>query len=277
LGFHLGAVCFFDHAYAIEPKPVYAVSALESLSRASMKQAVVRAKEIAERPIVEGTLLLEAASVLHRGVLLVPPEARTAVYEEVVRITEAAWTDTTALPSIRATGLIAAGYSYEHLGRDADARLQFERAATIYPSEPALLAYGLSVLALDRRKALDHITRAAREGTRFDWPYVFATSHALELGRFAEAEHFAEAGIARTENDEVLGRLYEWSAIAAARLGRQTPIVIERFDRALAALPLDPTIQKNAAAFIEFATNQDWLVVAPPAPPSWEEMEKAAA
>jgi hypothetical protein len=60
------------------------------------------------------------------------------LYGRVVRMVEVAWTDSAALPSLRASGLPAAGFSYEHLGRPADALHAFERAMAI--SEAGTLA-----------------------------------------------------------------------------------------------------------------------------------------
>ena len=68
LGFFLAAVCFYDFANELEPKAVYEVSALEALERANrIEEALARAEAIEARPIVSGTLLLEAASIFHRA------------------------------------------------------------------------------------------------------------------------------------------------------------------------------------------------------------------
>jgi tetratricopeptide (TPR) repeat protein len=264
LGFLRGAVCFYDFAYENARKPVYAVSALEALVRGKrFAEAMGRVDEIEGRLIVDGTLLLEAASVLHRVAQVVEEGSRAELYGRVVRMVEVAWIDLSALPSLRAGALIAAGFSYEHL-QDPDRALRsFERAATIHPSDATLLAHGLALLGTNRRQAIALLVEAARRGTPFDWAYLYAAQNALTEQRFADAERFCDLGLSRTDRAEVRGRLYEWSAIAAATLGQHAEVVRDRFDRALAELPFDPTVRKNAAAFAEFSGNRSWNVEAP--------------
>lgn len=264
LGFLLGAVCFYDFAYEQQGKPVYAVSALEALVRANqIQEAVARVERIEGRLIVDGTLLLEAASILHRAVTRFDAEHHPELYERVVRMVEVAWIDPTALPSMRASGLLAAGFSYEHLGRSADALRAFERAVAIYPKEAPLVAHGLALLKTNRRQAVALFTMAAKQRTQFDWPYLYAAQSALEEQRFAEVEQFCEGGLSLTERPDLRGRFYEWSGIAAANLGRPSEEVMELFDRALAELPFDPTIRRNADAFAAFSGNRSWKVEPP--------------
>ena len=71
----------------------------------------------------------------------------------------------------------------------------------------------------------------------------------MEAGRFAEAERFCEAGVAVAKRSEIRGRLFEWWAIAAAELGRTSGEVTALFEQAMAELPLDLVIKRNASGY----------------------------
>jgi tetratricopeptide (TPR) repeat protein len=252
LGFSRAAVCFYDFANELEPKAVYEVSALEALIRAgAVDEAAQRAQATENRAIVSGTLLLEVASVLHRTAVVVEESQRKSIYQRVVKMVEVAWDDRTALASFRAMGLVVAGFSYQHLGEQERALRSFERAVAVHPSEAPLLARGLALLHVDRRRALRDFTEAVKLGTKFDWPYLYAVLHALEIGRFAEAERFCESGVAVAKRAEVRGRLFEWWAISAAELGRSAGEVTALFDKAMAELPLDLVIRRNVRRYRE--------------------------
>lgn len=253
LGFLRSAVCFYDFASKQQPKAIYEILALDALVRGGLvEEAVRRAQEIELRSPVQGSLLLEAASVLHRTAAKAAEPDRRAVYQRVVTMVERAWDDAATRPVTRAAGLVAAGFSYLHLGDKDKALLSFDRAVAAYPSEATLLPRGLALLDADQQaRALRDFVRAAELGTRQDWPYLYAAKEALEDGRFVEAEKFCEAGLAHTRRSEARGRLFEWSAIAAAQLGRPPAEVIRRFDRALAELPLDEAVQGNSRKYTE--------------------------
>lgn len=266
LVFPRAAACFFDFANELEPKASFEVMALEALLQAgALEEAAARAEAIEKRPIVSGTLLLEVASVLHRTMARVEEPRCEAVYRHIVRLVEVAWDDRTALASIRAMGLVVAGFAYQHLGASDLALRAFERAVAAHPSEAPLLARGLALLHLDRPRALKDFTEAVKLGTRFDWPYLYASLHALETERFVEVERVCAAGLAIARRPEVRGRLFEWWAIAAAALGQPASEVTALFDRAAAELPLDLVIRRNARRY------QEHLVIAQAVPANdWE-------
>ncbi|MDC3954518.1 hypothetical protein [Polyangium jinanense] len=250
--FFWGAVCFYDFAKELQPKDVYEVSALEALVRAgSIEQAEERARGIETRPIVSGTLLLQAASILHRAATRLEETERRSTLGRVTKLVECAWDDATALPSVRASGLLAAGFAYEHLGDREKALRSFERAVTVHRSEAPLLARGLALLHSDRPRAMRDFIEAARSKTKLDWPYLYATHHALQAGRYAEVERFCEDGLAVSTRSEVRGRLLEWWAIAAAMLGHPAQLVNALFEQAMTELPLDPQIRRNAERYRE--------------------------
>jgi tetratricopeptide (TPR) repeat protein len=240
--------------------------ALEMLVRAgALDEAAARAQAIEERQIVSGTLLLEVASVLHRTAARAEASQRRAIYERVTHLVEGAWEDRTALASVRATGLVAAGFSYEHLGDKDRALRSFERAVTVHPSEGTLCASGLALLHVDRPRALRYLTEAAKLGARLDWPYLYAAQHAIEVLRFAEVERFCEAGLAVARRAELRGRLFEWWAIAAIELGRSAGEVTALFEQAMAELPFDLVLQRNVRLY------REWLESARTIPPeAWE-------
>lgn len=176
---------------------------------------------------------------------------RRAIYERVIRLVEIAWDDPTALASLRATGLVTAGFSYEHLGDKDRALRSFERAIAVHRSDGPLLARGLALLHHDRSRALRDITEAAKLGTKLDWPYVYAALHAIEIRRFAEVERFCEAGVSLARRAELRGRLFEWWAIAAMELGRSSGEVTALFEQAMAELPLDLVLRRNVRLYRE--------------------------
>jgi tetratricopeptide (TPR) repeat protein len=252
IGFSRAAVCFYDFANELESKAAYEVSALEALVRAgALDEAAERAQAIEKRPIVSGTLLLEVASVLHRTAGRVEKSQRQSTFQRVVQMVETAWDDRSALASVRAMGLVVAGFSYQSLGKPELALRSFERAVAVHASEGPLLSRGLALLHTDRSRALRDFTAAVKLGTSLDWPYLYAAQHALEAGRFAEAERFCEAGVAVTKQPEVRGRLLEWWAIAAAQLGRTAGEVTALFDQATAELPLDLVLRRNVRRYRE--------------------------
>jgi tetratricopeptide (TPR) repeat protein len=245
-------VCFYDFANELEPKPVYEVSALEALVRAgALDDAAQRAQAVEKRGIVSGTLLMEVASVLHRTAVRSEKSRRKSIYHRVVQMVEAAWDDRTALASVRAMGLVVAGFSYQDLGDPERALRSFERAVAVHASEGPLLARGLALLHVDPPRALRDLTEAVKLGTKLDWPYLYAVLHALKARRFAEVERFCEAGVAVAERAEVRGRLFEWWAIAAVELGRTAGEVTALFDQATAELPLDLVIRRNVRRYRE--------------------------
>jgi tetratricopeptide (TPR) repeat protein len=265
LGFPRAAVCFYDFANELEPKAWYEAAALEALVRAGgLDEAAERAEAIEKRAVVSGTLLLAIASVLQRAAASGDEHQRHSIYQRVVQMVEAAWDDSTALASARAMGLLAAGFSYQHLGKPDLALQSFERAVGVHPSEGPLLSRGLALLHIDRPRALRDITSAVKVGTKFDWPYLYAVLHALEAGRLAEAERFCEAGVDVAKSPEVRGRLFEWWAIAAAGLGRTPEEVTALFDKATAELPLDLVIRNNVHRYLvslkieRVLTANDW-------------------
>lgn len=251
-GLFRAAACFYDFAHELKPNDVYEAMALEALVRAgALDEAAERARAIEQRPIASGTLLLKVASVLHRTADMAEASRRRAIYERVIRLVEIAWDDPTALASLRATGLVTAGLSYEHLGDKDRALRSFERAIAVHRSDGPLLARGLALLHHDRSRALRDITEAAKLGTKLDWPYVYAALHAIEIRRFAEVERFCEAGVPLAKRAELRGRLFEWWAIAAMELGRSPGEVTALFEQAMAELPLDLVLRRNVRLYRE--------------------------
>ncbi len=82
----------------------------------------------------------------------------------------------------------------------------------------------------------------------------------LDVFRFiAQAEEICELGLAVVERPELRGRLFEWSAISAANLGRSRNEVVQRFDQAVSELPFDQTIRKNFTAFESGPSEPSWF------------------
>lgn len=275
-GFLRAAVYFYDFANELKPTATYEALALDTLVRAgALDEAAVRAQAIEQRPVVSGTLLLNVASVLHRTADRAEASQRRAIYEHVTHLVEVAWDDRTALASVRATGLVVAGFSYEHLGDKERALRAFERTVAVHPSEGPLCARGLALLHVDRPRALRDLTGAAKLGTRLDWPYLYAALHAIEGRRFAEVEHFCEAGIALAKRADLRGRLFEWWAIAAVGLGRPPGEATALFEQAMADLPLDLVLRRNVRLYRESLETERTIP-----PEAWEvsaEVDEAEA
>lgn len=213
--------------------------------------------------------------MLHRAAANAEKLKQPSIHQRIVNMVEAAWDDRTALPSVRAMGLVVAGFSYQDLGKSELAFRSFERAVAVHPSEASLLARGLALLHVDRAKALRDFTEAVKLGTKFDWPYLYAVQNALEARRFAEAERFCEMGVVFAKRAEVRGRLFEWWAIAAAELGRTAAEVTALFDLAMAELPLDLVIRRNVRRYRKFLEIERALAVS-----DWElipEVDEAKA
>lgn len=264
------AVCFYDFANEVEPKSSYEILALMALVRAgSIDEAAVRARAIGARPEASSNLLLEAAAVLYRAAALREGAERRSMYESVTRLVEDAWDHPTALASVRVMGLIVAGFSYEHLGSMERALQSFDRAVAASPrADGPLLARGLHLLPVDRARALRDFSRAAELRTTQGWAYLYAAHHALETGRFSEAERFCEAGLSLTRRAELRGRLLEWWAIAAAQLGRSPGEITHVFEQAMAELPLDLILRRN---FRRYQASMEAERVLPPG--TWEMAE----
>jgi tetratricopeptide (TPR) repeat protein len=245
-GFMRAAVCFYDFANELEPKANYEVMALEALMRAGASEEVIeRANRIESRPGVPSTLRLAVAAILHQTADCASGAEQRHVYERVIHLVDAAWSDETVLPSLRARALIAAGFSFEHLGDSERALASFERAVVVHRVDSTLCARGLALLSVNRSRALQDLTDAAKLGTRLDVAYLYAALHALESRKFAEVEAFCEAGLEVSRRVEVRGRLLEWWAIAAFELDRSPDTVTELFEQAMAELPLNLVLRRN--------------------------------
>jgi len=266
LGFSLAAVSFYDFANELEPKDSYEYMALDALISAGLiRDAIERVRAIESRPIVSGALLSKVAVILYRVTYGVEKAERRGIWEHVTELMESVWDDPTALPSVRAAGLVVAGFAYEHLGNEERALQSFDRAVAVHSSEAPLLARGLALLHTDRARAMRDFTRAVQMRTRLDWPYLYAAHHALNAGRYAEAERICMDGLSFAQRGEVRGRLYEWWAIAAAQLGRPLPEVNALFEQAMAELPLDPVLRRNVRLYQESIAAEQ-----PPPKDAWE-------
>ncbi|MDC0749552.1 tetratricopeptide repeat protein [Polyangium mundeleinium] len=252
-GFYIAASCFYDFANEIEPNDTHEVLAFHALARAGLTDETSRrAAEIELRDHPSARLMLEAACILERAAVGAAEEAaRKHTHELVVRLVERAWSDDAALPLSRAAGLVAAGIAYDRLGDKERALQSFERAVAAHHYHETLVARGLALLHVDRTRAMWDFTEAAKQGTRHEWPYLYAALFALESGRIADAERFCEAGLSITRQAQPRGLLLECWAIAAAGLRRPARQVNALFDQAMAELPLDMRIRRNARRYRE--------------------------
>lgn len=250
LGFPYAAAEFFDHAYAIGRRANYAVMALNALTNAGEREEVTRRVEAIERQEdAEPALLLRAAALLFSTAEGAPQANAPALFRRVIALVERGAEGEGVVPSLRAAALIAGGLSYEHLGDAQKALLTFDRAVRIHENDAALVARGMAQLLTSRAMALADFQRAICLGTTLPWPYLYLAHDALVGGRFQRLEELCAEGAARAHTPTTRAQFFEWSAIAAAQLGRRPAVVRERFARALAEAPFEVRIVTNADAY----------------------------
>ena len=267
LDFSYGAAAFFDRAYKLVPRANYAVMALSSLAIAGeTKEVDGRIAEIEAASDAQPALCLRAAALLFQSAEKAPQPERPSIFRRVIALVGRGTSSPETLPSLRAMALLAAGFSYQHLSRPDRALAAFDEAIAVYEHDSTLTARGFARLSTDRAAALVDFERAVAVGAALPWPYVYLAHDALVKGDFARAESLAGAALRHAAPPRLRAALFEWSAIAAAELGRRPETVRERFSSAIAEDPLNERIRQNAEAF-EAATSATktvpWQVVPP--------------
>ena len=138
------------------------------------------------------------------------------------------------------------------LGAEDRALTYFDNAVDSYSSDAALVARGL---ALDRAGRHDEAARdfdaAVKSGTQIVWPFLFLALQALRERRWLVAERLAQAGGAHAPSGPLRAQLFEWEAIAAASLQRDSRLVRMLFERAAAENPFELRIRRNQQLFEE--------------------------
>jgi tetratricopeptide (TPR) repeat protein len=250
LGFSLAACELFDRAYEIGKRANYAVMALNALVRAGERNEVLgRVAKIEGDPRAAAALRLRAAACLFDTAEGAAPADASDIFRRVIALVESSVDAKDVVHSLRATALMAEGFSYEHLGENAKALQAFDKAVTIHEHDAALIARAFAQLATNRPAALADLQRAVSLGTSLPWPYLYLAQDALLAGRYERLEELCAEGLRRSRSPRVRAQFYEWAAIAAAQLGRPPDIVGERFARASAEDPFEPRIRTNAAAW----------------------------
>ncbi|MGH7269494.1 MAG: tetratricopeptide repeat protein [Polyangiaceae bacterium] len=270
LGFSLAATEFFDRAYGIGKRANYAVMALNTLVRAGQRDEVLaRIAKIEADPKAAAALRLRAAGCLFETAEGATPPDTTGIFLRVINLVEPSLDAPDVVPSLRATALIAEGFSYEHMGENTKALQAFDKAVNIHEHDSALIARAFSQLATNRPAALADFQRALNLGTSLPWPYLYLAHDALLAGRYDRLEELCTEGLQRSRRHRVRAQFYEWAAIAAAQLGRVPSIVGERFARAMAEDPFEARIQANAAAWeaaVQEAAKKKQAKVTSPSP-----------
>jgi len=250
LGFSYAAAIFFDRAYDLVPRANYAVMALSSLASAGDTGAVDRRIAAIEAvPDAQPALCLRAGALLFQGAEKAPEAERSSIFRRVITLVGRGTSGPDTLPSLRATALLAAGFSYQHLAQHDRALAAFDQAIAIHPHDSGFIARGLERLATDRPAALADFERAIELRAPLAWPYLYLAHDALMKGRYERVEALAGDALLRTKRASLRAELFEWSAIAAAQLGRRREVVRERFSSAIAEDPLNERIRRNAEAF----------------------------
>lgn len=250
LGFSVAACEFFDRAYEIGKRANYAVLALSALVRAGQRSEVLaRVAKIEADPLAAAALRLRAAACLFDTAEGAASTETADIFRRVIALVEPSLDAKDVVPSLRAMALVAAGFSYEHLGENAKALQAFDQAVNVHEDDAALTARALSQLATNRPAALADLQRALSLGTSLPWPYLYLAHDALLSGRYERLEELCAGGLQRSRGHRLRAHFYEWAAIAAAQLGWAPDIVGERFARASAEDPFEPRIQANAAAW----------------------------
>ncbi|MGK4009284.1 hypothetical protein WMF31_42180 [Sorangium sp. So ce1036] len=250
LGFPYAGAEFFDHAYELGRRANYAAMAMSALAEAGERERLYsRIEEIERREDAEPTLLLHAAALLFSGAEGAPPSDAPALFQRVIALVERGAACEEVLPSVRAAALIAGGFSYERLGDLEKAIAAFDMAVRVHEHDAALVARGMAQLLTNRNAALADFQRATDVGTTLPWPYLYLAHDALLSRRFERLEQLCAEGVSRASTATTRAQFFEWSAIAAAELGKRPAVVLERFSRAIAEDPLEPRIMKNLNAY----------------------------
>jgi tetratricopeptide (TPR) repeat protein len=255
LGFHLAAVKFFEHAYALKPNPNYLALALDEHMESDMvdtAQALVQAIE--DDRTAHPTLTLKAALVLLDLSRSRPEEEQVELDNRIGRLIERAKSDPRwpeSVPSLRTAGLVALAFGLAQADQLTGAESSLDEAIGISPSsDAARVARGLVRVDAGRLDAAyEDFNEAVRLGTKTAWPYFYLTHRAVISADFRAAATLASVGAHLTPAGSMRAKFFEWWAIAFAEMGRASSEVLALFDAAEAENPFDAVIQANAAKY----------------------------
>lgn len=251
LGFHAAAAAFFDFAASKKPDGNYALLALEALQQARLFAELDKRIALIEQAAApQPSLLFKAAAVVFQRSAEVALDKQPAEFERVVKLVARVDPRIKVLASVRAAGMVAAGFSYDHLGKHDEALKAFDQAIADTPTDAVYVARGfVHADHGDRDKALKDFRAALQQGTSLVWPYFYLAHDALTRQDWKLTESIASTGTAHTKSGALRAKLFEWNAIAAAMLGRPDATVRALFNFALGDDPVDETIRANLDAF----------------------------
>jgi len=255
LGFHLAAVKFFEHAYALRPNPNYLALALDEHMASDMADtAHSLVQTIEDNPNAHPTLTLKAALVLLDLSRNRPEEEKIEFDKRIDGLIERAkgdprWPE--SVPSLRTAGLVALAFGLARADQLTNAESALDEAIGISPSsDAARVARGLVRVDAGRLDvAYEDFNEAVRLGAKTAWPYFYLTHRAVISADFRTVATLAAMGAHLAPAGSIRAKFFEWWAIAFAEMGRATSEVLALFDAAEAENPFDAVIQANAAKY----------------------------
>lgn len=255
LGFHLAALKFFEHAYALTANPNYLALALdEHMASDMVDTAYSLVQTIEGRPSAHPTVTLKAALVLLNLSHSRPEEEQLDLDKRIDRLIERAKSDprwSECVPSLRAAGLVILAFGLARANQLKEAESALDEAIGISPSsDAARVARGLVRVDAGRLDAAyEDFNEAVQLGATTAWPYFYLTHRAVTSADFRAAAILASRGVHLAPSGSIRAKFFEWWAIALAEMGHLQSSVQALFDAAEAEDPFDAVIQENAAKY----------------------------
>jgi tetratricopeptide (TPR) repeat protein len=148
--------------------------------------------------------------------------------------------------------LIEQGICYLYLGERDQALSKLDEALLSAPEDDvALTVRGMLRFRDNRDAAVSDFKSAIDCRTPLVWPYYYLAFQALKCGKYVECASFAEQGISRSREPDILANLFEWFAISQANLDAPDSVIRELFEKALSLAPGHMRIRANQDAYFQ--------------------------
>lgn len=152
--------------------------------------------------------------------------------------------------SLLVAAQVEMGMCLAHLGREGEAEAAYDKAILLSSEdEGALVARGVFDYKRRTELAVKDFRKAAEQGTRLVWPFLFLAHWSLASRRFNECVSWVDQGLERSRSSQVSADLYEWKAIALYELGAPSNTVSEAFSLATQLSPSSERIRRNVLKF----------------------------
>jgi len=137
-------------------------------------------------------------------------------------------------------------HCYRRLNESDRAFEIYERALSRNPADAEIrTCRGIELLDQEPDLALKDFEIAVENNTDSVWPYVVLAKNALRQRKYDRCLSFAERGVGKTTDPELLAELHEAIAISRAELDWPPSRVMESFENALRYAPDNDRIRQN--------------------------------